>query len=273
MMNSKITPLPRIGFGTAKLGGNIFVDRARDDFYLSALRSALELGYTHFDTAENYARGHAEELLGRAVRETRTRRENIFIATKIAPAHLSYQGILKSCENSLRRLGVEYLDLYMPHSSGFFRSLNEVFRALNHLVKSGKVRHIGVSNFYSLKQLKEAQELSDSPLTTNQAPYNLFFRAFSKNGILEYCQKNGIWLTAAMPIKLFGNRLRRNKVVQAIAQAHSATPSQIALAWLVSQPFVATIPMSFNPQHQKENLTAAEIKLTEAETAKLNLLS
>ena len=103
------------GFGTAQLGGRLFANRSRDAFYLSALRSALEIGYTHFDTANFYSFGHAEELIGRAVRETNTKRENIFITTKVWPTRLTYNKVLRACENSLRRLQTEYIDLYLVH--------------------------------------------------------------------------------------------------------------------------------------------------------------
>jgi diketogulonate reductase-like aldo/keto reductase len=90
---------------------------------------------------------------------------------------------------------------------------------------------------------------------------------------VNYCQENNIQFTASMPISLFSHRLGQNGIVQSIAQAHSASPSQIALAWLVNQPLVVTIPMSFNPQHQKENIAAAVIELTQEEMAALNQLA
>jgi diketogulonate reductase-like aldo/keto reductase len=95
--------IPKIGFGMWKIGGDSYPDRGRDADSMAALRAALEVGYTHFDTAESYADGHSEELLGRAVRETNTAREGLLVTTKISPEHLQYQQIFRSCENSLRR--------------------------------------------------------------------------------------------------------------------------------------------------------------------------
>jgi Aldo/keto reductases, related to diketogulonate reductase len=265
--------LPKIGFGTAQLGGSSsFPNRSKTDFYLSALRSALGLGYTHVDTAESYRRGFAEELIGRGIRENNIPRENLFITSKFLPAPWSYTKVMRACEGSLRRLGTHYLDLYLIHFPNPIASLKETFRALNHLVRAGKVRHLGVSNF-NLKQLKNAQSLSETPILTNQVPYNIFFRAIARTGVLEYCQNNDILLTAYMPVKFKSKAIASSNIIQSIAQAHHATPFQIALAWLVAQPRVITIPMSFNPEHQKENLKAADIELTPSEMDQLNKLA
>jgi diketogulonate reductase-like aldo/keto reductase len=254
--------LPKIGFGTWSLGGGSSAELILDSASLTALHSALEVGYTHFDTAESYAAGHCEELVGQAIRETRTPREKVFVTTKISPEHLGYDDVFKSCENSLRRLNMEYVDLYLIHWPGMGVKYEETFRALNKLVRDGKVRHLGVSNF-KLKLLKQAQELSETPIITDQVPYRLPDKTYAENGVLEYCQQNDILLTAYSPVKF--RSMNVNKTLDEIAKVHSATPFQIALAWLVMQPRVITIPMSFNPQHIKENFNAAGIKLTKKE--------
>lgn len=258
--------LPKIGFGTANLGGSLFADHSRDASRLAALRSALELGYVHFDTAEMYGNGHAEELLGRAFRETNMKRENLCITSKVMPTHLHYADVLKACEASLRRLGTDYLDLYLIHWPMVGMKLADTFRALNKLVKDGKVRHLGVSNF-SLKLLKESQSHSETPIIANQVPYSLSHRSYIKNGMLKYCQANDILITAYSPMDV--GRLKASPALRSVAEAHKATPYQIALAWLVSHPRVITIPMSFDPQHQKENLAAADIVLTNDEINQL----
>ena len=255
--------IPKIGFGTWRIGGDSYADPKLDPASLTALRTALEAGYTHFDTAESYASGHSEELVGRAVREADTKRENLFITTKVSPEHLKYEQVLRSCENSLRRLNMDYIDLYLIHwPPRLGMELNDAFRALNQLVRDGKVKYLGVSNF-KLKLLKQAQSLSETSILTNQVPYRLPDRTYVENGILEYCQQNDILLTAYSPVKF--RNLPVNKTVRAIAEAHAATPFQIALAWLVAQPRVITIPMSLNPQHIRENFEAAEIELSKEE--------
>ena len=261
--------LPKIGFGTWKIGGESTPAPSLDSVSMAALRSALEVGYTHFDTAEMYSSGHAEELIGRVVRETKTEREDLFITTKVSPEHLNPKDVFSSCEKSLRRLQMEYVDLYLIHWPSTGMKLEETFTALNKLVRDGKVRHLGVSNF-KLRDLKKSQELSETPLLTNQVPYRLPDRAYVENGVVEYCQKNDILITAYSPVKF--RNLPVNKTLQEIAEAHSATAYQIALAWLVSQPRVITIPMSFNPQHILENFEAAEIVLTSQEVEQLNRL-
>ncbi len=258
--------LPKIGFGTWKIGGEASPNPAWDSQSLTALRSALEIGYTHFDTAEYYAAGHSEELVGRAVRESNTKRENLFITSKVSPEHLSYDDVFKSCESSLRRLKMDYIDLYLIHWPGRGMKLEKTFPALNKLVRDGKVKHLGVSNF-NLKLLKQSQEYSETPILTNQVPYSLPDHSYVENGVLDYCQQNDILATAYSPVKF--RSIRVNKTLKEITNAHSATPFQIALAWLVMQPRVITIPMSFDPQHIKENFEAAEILLSADEMTRL----
>ena len=258
--------LPKIGFGTWKIGGGTSPNRSLDAKSLAALRTALEIGYTHFDTAEMYASGHSEELVGQAVRESGKRREDVFITSKVTPGHLQYDDVLKACENSLRRLKMDFIDLYLIHWPGAGTKYEDTFRALNKLVRDGKVRHLGVSNF-DVKLLKRSQEFSETPIITNQVPYSVSNRSYAKNGVLEYCRNNDILLTAYSPVEE-GN-LRSNKTLDETARAHHATVFQIALAWLVAQPRVITIPMSANPKHIHENFAAADIVLSTDEIAQL----
>ena len=257
--------IPKIGFGTWGVGGGSNPRPSEDDRWLAALRSALELGYTHFDTAEIYAEGHSETLLGRAIQEAGVTRESLFIATKVWPNHLAYDDVLRACDGSLRRLATEYVDLYLIHWPREGTRVQDTFRGLNELVSQGKVRHLGVSN-YDLPLLKTAQAESATPLLTNQVPYSLGDRSYAQNDVLGYCQQNDILLTAYSPVKRAGI----SNVVRAIATTHAAKPEQIALAWLVAQPRVITIPMSGDRKHQAENLQAAEIELSPEEMDLLN---
>ena len=259
--------IPKLGFGTWTIGGRSSSEPSLDEKSLLAIRSALELGYTHFDTAENYADGHSEELVGRAIREMGVLREKLFITTKVEPNHLQYEAVLRCCENSLRRLGMVYVDLYLIHWPSAGMNYSETFRALNQLVREGKVRHLGVSNF-NLKLLKQAVALSETPLLTDQVPYSLPDRSYVKYGVLDFCQENDILLTAYSPVK---HRFTQgNKTLKAMAQERGITSHQLALAWLTSQPRVITIPMSFDPQHQAENLAAGDLMLSTKEMAQLN---
>ncbi len=259
--------MPLIGLGTWRMGGDTRADPSQDEKTLRALRLAFEMGYRHIDTAEMYASGHTEELIGRVIRGQP--REEFFITSKVKPENLRYGSVLRSLEGSLKRLGVEYLDLYLIHWPSGFIPLSESFRALNQAVREEKVRYLGVSNF-DLHELKEAERLSETPLVTNQVPYSLFERDYLRNGVIPYCQQNGVLVTAYSPVK--HARLAGLPQIERIAAAHQATPHQIALAWLVNQPGVITIPMSLNEEHLRQNLAAADILLSGGEMAALDML-
>jgi diketogulonate reductase-like aldo/keto reductase len=194
------------------------------------------------------------------------KREALFITSKVSPEHLQYAQVLACCENSLRRLGMDYLDLYLIHWPKAGMQLADTFRALNKLVRDGKVRHLGVSNF-NLKLLKQSQALCETPLLTDQVSYSLPDREAQKTGLLEYCQDSDILLTAYTPLKR--RNIKSNATLQAIAKVRGSSPQQIALAWLACQPRVIAIPMSSNPAHQAENLAAADIELSAAEMEQL----
>lgn len=258
--------IPKMGFGCWTIGGEGAPDPTRDEPSLAALSSALTLGYRHFDTAEIYAAGHSEELLGQAVRQSGLPRAELFITSKVSPEHLAPDDVLRCCQNSLRRLGMDYLDLYLIHWPKVGMKLPDTFHALNQLVKDGLVRHLGVSNF-NLKQLQQAASLCETPLLTNQVSYSIPDRTSVKNGVVEFCQQNDILITAYSPVKR--RNIKSNPAIGAIASARGLTRQQVALAWLTTQPRVIAIPTSFNPQHQAENLAAADIVLTAEEMQSL----
>ncbi|MCB0120493.1 MAG: aldo/keto reductase, partial [Anaerolineales bacterium] len=161
---------------------------------------------------------------------------------------------------------MEYIDLYLIHWPSAGAKYEDTFRALNKLVRDGKVKNLGVSNF-DLPLLKKAQSLSETPIITNQVPFSLSDRSYVKNGVLEYCQQNDILLTAYSPVD--EGSLRSNKTLEGIAKAHNATIYQIVLAWIVALPRVIAIPMSFNPDHIRENFEAADIRLSAGEMEQL----
>jgi diketogulonate reductase-like aldo/keto reductase len=257
--------VPVIGQGTWGLGGGMHADHSQDERAREIIRTAIELGYTHIDTAEMYGGGHTEELVGQVIRSFR--REDIFITSKVWQVTLKYQDTLSSLEGSLQRLGTDYLDLYLIHRPNRDIPLEETFQALNQLVRQGKIRHLGVSNF-NLEQLKRARNLSDTPLATNQVPYNLHNREYVKNGVLEYCQANNILLTAYSPIER--GHLANDPSLQPIAEKLAATPAQVALSWLIQQQGVIALPMSTRKEHLIENLGALELKLPEEDIKTLD---
>jgi diketogulonate reductase-like aldo/keto reductase len=249
--------IPVLGQGTWGIGGFMSPDYSKDEAGVEAIRTAIELGYTHIDTAEMYGRGHTEELVGQAIRDFN--REDLFICSKVWHVTQNYEDTLKALEGSLKRLTTDYLDLYLIHRPNYDIPLEETFRALNQLVKEGKVRHLGVSNF-SLAQLQHAQDLADIPLATNQVPYNLHNRLYQRNGVLDYCREHNMLLTAYSPIDR--GHLASDSALQRLAASYEATPVQVALHWLVRQPGVIALPMSSRREHLQENLGALELKLS-----------
>jgi diketogulonate reductase-like aldo/keto reductase len=248
--------VPIIGLGTWAIGGEERADRSRDEQSVGSLKHALELGYIHIDTAEVYAAGHSEELVGQAIQGWD--RAKLFITTKVDPKHLHYDRAWKALEGSLKRLNTEYVDLYLIHWPNDSIPMEETFSALNEMVEQRKVKYLGVSNF-SLEQLKRAKGLSKTPIVANQVPYSLEERQYAENGVLDYCQKQGILLTAYWPIRRSD---LQNPFLNTLAVKYEATCAQIALAWLVGQKGVITIPKSTDPLHLKENLRAADIELS-----------
>lgn len=257
--------IPVIGQGTWGLGGGMTRDDSLDEMALQAIRNAIELGYTHIDTAEMYGRGHAEELVGQVIGDFK--RGDLFITSKVWKITMYYKNTLRALESSLLRLGTDYLDLYLIHRPNREIPLDETFRALNQLVEQGKVKYLGVSNF-NLEQLKRAQALADTPLVTNQVPYNLHKRTYVDNGVLEYCQENNILLTAYSPIDR--GYLLEDPKVKEIAEKYAARPSQVALNWLILQPKVIALPMSTKREHLQENLGALDLELSQEDIQKLD---
>jgi diketogulonate reductase-like aldo/keto reductase len=275
-MNERATSdffLPPIGFGMwdsfAQIvkdsgGQRLPPDPVRDASQLSELQQAIALGYRHFDTAEMYAAGHSETILGRGL--IGHKRSDFIITTKVNAENLAYDNLLAACDRSLERLQTDYIDLYLIHWPNPEIPLAESFDALNHLVQVGKIRHIGVSNF-NVPLLEQAVALSETPLATNQVYYSLLSRRPQQDGTLEFCRKNDIVLTAYAPLR--GGVLTLDATVE-IAGRLKATPAQVALNWLVRQPGVVTIPHSGNEQRQRENLEAVSLELTEADIRRLD---
>jgi diketogulonate reductase-like aldo/keto reductase len=212
-----------------------------------------------------YGRGHAEELVGQVIRDFK--REELFIASKVWKVTMYYKDTLRALENSQMRLGTEYLDLYLIHRPNRDIPLDETFRGLNQLVEEGKVKYLGVSNF-DLQQFKRAQTMADTPLVTNQVPYNLHKRTYVDNGMLRYCQDNNILLTAYSPIDR-GYLLEDPTIIE-IANKYDVTPSQVALSWLIRQPKVIALPMSTKREHLKDNLGALDLELSQEDVQNLD---
>jgi diketogulonate reductase-like aldo/keto reductase len=159
--------IARIGLGTWKMGGETTPDHFQNAKTLHALTSALEMGYTMIDTAEMYAGGNTETLIGLAIQGAE--RGNIFLTSKVWPDNLRYRDVLAAFDRSLKRLKTDYLDLYLVHWPNTNIPLEETFQAMNELLDQGRTRYIGVSNF-DLELLRKADVLSGHRLAANQVP-------------------------------------------------------------------------------------------------------
>ncbi|MGH7321521.1 MAG: aldo/keto reductase [Candidatus Rokuibacteriota bacterium] len=243
-----------IGQGTWRMGERA---GARKD-EIAALRLGIELGLTHIDTAEMYGDGGAE----RVVAETASgRRAEVFVTTKVLPSNASYAGTLRACERSLKRLRMEYVDLYLLHWWSSRYPIAETMKAMEELVARGLTRFIGVSNF-DVGQLKAAETaLARERLACNQVLYHLRDRGIEK-AVLPFCERREIAVVGYTPIGK-GGFLRG--AVADIARRHGVTPRQVALNVLTRRPSLFTIPKASRPEHVHENAAALDFTLTPEE--------
>lgn len=251
-----LTSISPIGFGTGT--GFKHISRKRDQELIYILQKALYLGVNLIDTAEIYFDGYAEKLIGKAFKKNR---EKVFIATKFSPEHSEYKDVLKATEGSLNRLKTDYIDLYQVHWPNPIVPIEDTLKALEKLVKDGKVKHIGVCNF-SLRQLKDMQKETRLPIVSLQTEYNLLERSIELD-LLPYCQKNNITTIAYMPLNS-GNILKNqnnSKVLARLSKKYKRSISQIILNFLISHPSVVVIPATTNIAHLEENVISRDFLL------------
>ncbi|HEY1907332.1 MAG TPA: aldo/keto reductase [Myxococcaceae bacterium] len=253
--------VPVIGQGTWKMEGDSPVEA------LAALQAGLDAGMTHIDTAELYGGGRVESLVARAIAG---RRHEIFLVSKVMPNHASRSGTVKACEASLQRLGTDHLDCYLLHWPGP-HPLEETVAAFEQLVKEGKIRSWGVSNF-DVDDLDEALQIAGpGRIACNQVLYHLRTRDI-EDRVIPWCVKHDVAVVGYSP---FGSgdfpqpQSKGGKVLADVARAHGVTPHQIALAFLVRDPHVLAIPKSAKVVRVRENAAAAGLELTGDQVARL----
>jgi diketogulonate reductase-like aldo/keto reductase len=237
---------------------------------IEALRLGLDLGMNHIDTAEMYGNGRAEELIAEAVDD---QREQVFLVSKVLPSNASYQGTLKACERSLKRLKTDFIDLYLVHWPSSQHPIEETMRAMEKLVDEGMIRFIGVSNF-DVEQLREAQHaLKKYRIACNQVLYHLAYRGIEQD-LLPYCAENGIAIVGYSPFghgNFPSSHSREGKVLAEIAKRHNRTARQVALNFLIHDPNLFTIPKAGSPDHIRENSGAVgDWKLTDEDIAAID---
>jgi diketogulonate reductase-like aldo/keto reductase len=247
--------VPALGVGTWHMGEPVAPgERARER---AALALGLDLGMTLVDTAEMYADGGAEKLVGQVLAD---RGDDVFVVSKVYPHNAGRKSAIAACERSLRRLRVERLDLYLLHWRGRI-PLAETVEAFGELVRDGRILRWGVSNF----DVDDMEELfavdGGDACSVNQVLYNLSERAVEWR-LMDWCRARGVALMAYSPLGQ-GDLLRSRKLA-AIARPLGRTPAQVALAWVLRHRDVMAIPQSSDGAHVRDNRAAADVKLDRA---------
>ncbi|MFN2541664.1 MAG: aldo/keto reductase [Chthoniobacterales bacterium] len=254
-----------LGQGTWRMGEK---KAARKD-EIAALRLGIDLGMTLIDTAEMYGDGGAEEIVADAIAGQRDR---VFVVTKAYPHNASRTKLPQACERSLKRLHTDIVDLYLLHWREKTTPLEETVEAFESLRAAGKIRNWGVSNF-DATDTKELLGIENGRnCAANQVLYNLKHREIEFDLLPLVARRRSQFtcpIMAYAPVG-HGRGLLNNAKLKQIAQRHDATPAQIALAWLVHQPNVISIPKASNQIHVRENACALDIHLTEEDLAELD---
>lgn len=243
--------VPALGQGSARLAKGRYPEAA----VIEALRAGIAAGMTLIDTAELYG---SEELIGRAIAG---QRDKLFLVSKVWPTHVAGDGVARACEASLKRLGTDYLDLYLLHWPQKGVGISHVVAAFEDLVTKKKIRSWGVSNF----GVREMEELFRVPrgdhCATNQVPYSLADRDIERS-VLPWCRRRGMPVMAYSPLGGEGAKLLRDPTLAKIGNEHGCTAAAVALAWTIRDGNVVAIPESGSTAHVKENAIALTLKLT-----------
>lgn len=254
--------VPTVGQGTWRMG-EVRRHRTAEE---AALVLGLDLGLTHIDTAEMYGDGGAEEIVAAALRGRR--RGELFLVSKVLPQHASYKGTIQAAEHSLRRLGTDYLDLYLLHWAGR-HPIADTMGAMENLVAAGKIRCLGVSNF-DVAALRDAMAaLSRERLACNQVLYNLTHRGIERD-VLPFCEQHDIAVVGYTPFGGWPARGEALRVLTAIGMRHGKSPRQIALGFLTRHRLLFAIPKASDPAHVRENAGAGGTALSAADRAAID---
>ena len=248
-----------LGQGTWKMGED---SRRRAD-EVNALKLGLDLGLTLIDTAEMYASGGAEEVVAQAIAG---RRAEVFVVSKVLPSNASRAGVQRACENSLKRLQTDRIDLYLLHWTGS-HPFEETLAGFDRLQRDGKIRYHGVSNF-GLGDMKKWVALAGGEtVASNQILYNLGRRGPEWDTI-PWCREHDVTIMAYSPIEQ--GRILNNRALAEVAGRHGATPAQVALAWLLRQDGMMVIPKATKAEHVRENFAALKLRLNGDDLAALD---
>ncbi len=243
--------VPAFGQGTWHMGEQRRL--AADE--TAALSLGIDLGLTLIDTAEMYGSGAAEEIVAAAAK---SRRDRLFIVSKVLPYNASQTGVVEACERSLKRLATDRIDLYLLHWRGSV-PLAETLAGFARLQRDGKIRHHGVSNFNASDMQEWAALAGGETVASNQILYNLTRRG-PEWDVIPWCREHRITIMAYSPIEQ--GRMLRHRALGEVAARHGAAPAQVALAWLLRQDGMMVIPKATRPEHVRENFGALDVNLT-----------
>lgn len=251
--------LPVLGQGTWGMGE----DPSAHASEVTALRHGLDLGLGLVDTAEMYGSGGAERVVGEAIRG---RRDDLFLVSKVLPHHADRQGTVSACEDSLRRLGTDHIDLYLLHWRGGV-PLAETLAAFAELQEAGKIGGFGVSNFDTDDMRELWSSAGGDACATNQILYNLSRRG-PEYDLLPWCRDHEVPVMAYSPIEQ--GRLLGDPVLAEVAAGHGVTPARVAIAWVLAGGGLCAIPKASDLAHVEENRAALDLRLTEEDLKALN---
>ncbi|CAG7655023.1 Glyoxal reductase [Paenibacillus allorhizosphaerae] len=259
------TVLPAIGQGTWYIGD----EPSKRKQEIAALRLGVELGMTVIDTAEMYGEGLSEELVGEAIADIR---EQVFLVSKVYPHNAGQDRIARSCEQSLKRLKTDRLDLYLLHWRGNI-PLGETIEGMERLVEAGKIVRWGVSNLDTADMEELVRLAKGSHCVVNQVLYHLGSRGIEVE-LQPWQRERGIPIMAYSPLAQAGT-LRRgliaNRAVQQIAEKHRIQPFQLLLAWCIRSGDVLALPKASTEEHVRQNAAAGEVELTEEDVNHLDV--
>ena len=248
--------VPVIGMGTWAMGNSSGEQRREE---IKALQRGIELGMKFIDTAEVYGHGRSESLVGEAIREYR---EEVFLATKVAPENFARDDMIRSCETSLQRLGVKFVDLYQLHWPNPRIPIEETMRAMEELVATGKTRYVGVSNF-SVEQTMQAQEsLPKSELVSNQVRYSITSRSIEAE-LLPFCNREKVTVIAYSPLDT-GN-MPISRIPKEMLAKYEMTPAQLMLNWVTYQDPVIAIPKAGRVSHVEDNARSVDTRISQTD--------
>jgi len=255
--------VPIVGQGTWQMGA--LRDRKIES---DTLALGLDLGLTHVDTAELYGDGRAEEMIGEVMKSRK--RDDLFIVSKVLPSHATHRGTIAACEATMRRLGTDYLDVYLLHWPGKV-PIAETMAAMEELVRAGKIRALGVSNF-DVPDLDAAEKaLGRERIACNQVLYNLVDRGVEKK-VIPWCQARDIAIVGYSPFAtgpFVAPSSPGGRVLAEVSRRRRSTPRQVALAFLARLPGTFTIPKSSRPEHTRDNAGALDLTLGDEDVMEL----